>query len=636
MNTPFAPKADLPEDREFELALASLSAARGVEPENLLILSEIVVKLPNLGTEFALYKVLDTETGESGPVVLSGEGKPIDHEELLKKERALEYEKRGTMQPELYHLIGLDEARTVPVLIQFAVPEEQVDKSKTENVDSLAELSARDQEVVDRVSQQTAELFYETLALFGLETDEVVRPSGPFVSTELPAEVILKLSKDPRVVFIGPDQEPEILDYPTIPDSLPTTRTDWVHDTGTKGSGVKIAVLEWGTLTVSQSCFNIGAIRTTSGSGSSHMTKSVGIIGNRYNGGTCSGPWEGYAPEATVLVANGSDYKDRYQWAKSQGVNVVTMSWHFGDEETSGSLHSRDVYFDYWAVHYPYPAVFTSAGNGAPGDFASGKGYNFFGVGNVENDGDGDRCNDVISSSSSYKNPASPYGDREIPEIAAPGSRHDLLGSSFGGTSCATPVAASIAALLMSANTSLKGWPEAIRVILLATANYQGADGANWSKYAEGKDGTGMINTRYAYHTAKRRETGTTAQFRAHDYGSIQASDFSGGFFTKTWKAKTGTTQSRIRVAFMWNSKTSASGSGPTSSVLDADLDLWVYDPSMNLVAVSASYDSNYEFVEFTPQQAGNYTIKIRGWSVPSSFWSYYGVAWTTHYDLCP
>ena len=132
----------------------------------------------------------------------------------------------------------------------------------------------------------------------------------------------------------------------------------------------------------------------------------------------------------------------------------------------------------------------TSAGNQASSEaFASGKGYNFFGVANVLNDGDCNRCNDVISPSSSWKNPTSPHSDREVPEIAAPGSRHALLGSSFGGTSCATPVAASIAAVLMSHNPSLKIWPEAIRAILLATANYQLADGANWSKSLDGKDG---------------------------------------------------------------------------------------------------------------------------------------------------
>jgi len=73
-----------------------------------------------------------------------------------------------------------------------------------------------------------------------------------------------------------------------------------------------------------------------------------------------------------------------------------------------------------------------------------------------------------------------------------------------------------------------------------------------------------------------------------------------------------------------------------TSSVLDADLDLRVYDPDGNLLAWSSSWDSSFELVEFTPPKAGAYKIRVRGYSVPSDFSSYYGVAWTTHYDLCP
>jgi hypothetical protein len=144
-----------------------------------------------------------------------------------------------------------------------------------------------------------------------------------------------------------------------------------------------------------------------------------------------------------------------------------------------------------------------------------------------------------------------------------------------------------------------------------------------------------LINARYANWTAGRRETGTAAQYRAHDYGTMRASDFEDRVFEKTWTARTNTTRCRIRVAFTWNSKTAASSGEPTSSLLDADLDLWVYDPDGHLAAWSTTWDSNYEFVEFTPDKTGEYTIKVRGFSVPSDFWSWYGIAWTTHYDLC-
>ena len=48
---------------------------------------------------------------------------------------------------------------------------------------------------------------------------------------------------------------------------------------------------------------------------------------------------------------------------------------------------------------------------------------------------------------------------------------------------------------------------------------------ADYSKYADGADGTGRVNSYYARLTASKRESGTTPQFRAHDYGLMTASD---------------------------------------------------------------------------------------------------------------
>ena len=624
-----AQQADFPEEKEPAL----VSKATKINLKDLRILDRREVTLPNLEGKFRLFKVLNSKTGESRRLALDASNAVVDYEELLRKDRALHYQKYGNLQTELYHFVEYGDKRTIPVLIKLNLPEKRIDKSKLPPGRELEAAAQNARRMGIQFERQAVEMFRATLREFKLAVPEQIVQSGPFLSTRLSTDAIRKLSKDPRVGFIGLHEEQEIPDYPTIPESLPTTRTNIVHGFGIKGAGVKIAVLEGGTTTKPVSCFNIGAIQDTGAGTNSHMTKSVAIIGNRYSDGTCTGSWQGYAPEATVLIANQGNYPERYEWAKAQGVNVITMSWHYTSEETDGGLHQRDVYFDYATTHYPWPTAFTSAGNQADetdGAYASGKGYNFFGVGNILNDGDGNRCNDTISPSSSWKNPTSTHGDREVPEIASPGSRHALLGTSFGGTSAATPVTASIATLLMSANTRLKIWPEAIRATLLATANYQNADGANWSLYSDGKDGTGMTNTLYGYYTAKRRETTSNPQFRAHDYGAINAAKFSGGFFDKTWKAYTLTTNSRIRVALTWNSKTDG-----TSSMLDADLDLWVYDPDGSLVALSLTWDSNYEFVEFTPKKAGAYTIKIRGYSVPSNFWSYYGIAWTTHYDLC-
>lgn len=630
-------------DRQAQERLQLVSRATGIDLEQLLVLNQSESTLPVLGERWHLYKVADAAGERSAGIAVDEQGESSDVAELVGREQEAARSRYGNLQPALYQVLterGGASEDSIPVLLRYAVAEDAVDLDKTQiDVATLDEadmqrLLIQAERITDDVSRRAAALHVEVLGSYGIAVDEEPRPSGPFVRADVPVRVLRELSRDERIAFIGLDREQPIPDV-TIPESLPTTRADAVHAAGARGAGVRIAVLESGTTNVSTACFNIGATQDTGIAANDHMTKSVGIIGNRYSAGGCGGAWQGYAPDATVLLANDPAYQDAYDWARDQNVNVVTMSWHFGSEETSGGLHSRDIYFDYWVTRWPYPTVFTSAGNQAASDaYASGKGYNFFGVGDVLNDGDGNRCNDVIAGSSSRKDPTSPHNDREVPAIAAPGSRHELLGSSFGGTSCATPVAASIAALLMSHNPSVKIWPEAIRAIMLATANYQRADGADYSLAGDGADGVGMLNAQYGMWTAALRESGTTAQFRAHDYGLMTASDFSGGFFTKTWKAQTFTTNSRIRVALTWNSK--VAGAAPASSVLDADLDLWIYDPAGSLVAFASSYDSSFEFVELSPTVLGEYTIRVRGFSVPADFSSYFGIAWTTHYEICP
>ena len=624
----------------------SVGEAAGIETSRLMILSESTATFPTLGIQATTYKVVDGETGESKRVALDKDGRSLDVDGLLLRERSAARSRFGNLQGGLFDMIDArgEDSAPIPVLIKYAVDEDTVDFDKRE-VDAsrlveetYAELDRSASLRRSRVARRARALHREVLTTSEVDvrTSGRARVSGPFVRANLTARTLRQIMEDERISFIGPDGEKAIPDYPTIPDSLPTTRADTVHSSGYRGSGIKIAVLESGGLWKPEACFRIGATHVAGAAADDHMTKSVAIIGNRYSSGSCSGAWQGYAPDATVLLANDSSYQDGYEWARAQGVNVITMSWHYPTEETTGALHSRDVYFDYWVTRWPYPSVFTSAGNSAAADaFASGKGYNFIGVGNVLNDGDGDRCNDAMSSDSSHKNPSSPHSDHEVPAVAAPGSRHDLLGSSFGGTSCATPVTAAISALLMSRNGSLKIWPEAIRAILLATANYQGADGQDYSRYRDGDDGAGLINAYFGMLTAGQRESGTSAQFRAHDYGLMTAADFTGGRFSKEWHAQTFTTRSRIRVALTWNSRVTASGGSPSSSVLDADLDLWIYDPNGQLVAWSTSWDNSWEFVEFAPAKTGTYTIKVRGYSVPANFSSWYGVAWTTHYDLC-
>ena len=632
-------------DRTAEKRLKAVAKVTGVAGERLTILSESEARLPNVGAEVTMYKVVDRESGDSWRVALDARGRPQDVDELLAKEQSSARDRFGAMQEALHELAELrgSEDDSVPVMLRYATDEEPIDLDKREldgpqlaarRFAALGEQARRLERQVLRRAQALHREVFEAHKIDAKVAGKA-RVSGPFVRSRVPLKALAELARDERISFIGLDGEKEVLDYPTIPESLPTTRTDSVHGAGFRGAGVKIAVLEsgglWSRRPVSRSVrpgLGPGRERPHDEERRDHRQP---LLGRRLLR-VVAGLRAGRERAAGQRVRLPGPLRLGARPGRQRGHDELALRHRRVERRASQPGRVLRLLGD--ALPLP-DRVHLRRQRGRVGSVRLGKGYNFLGVGNVVNDGDGDRCNDVISGDSSHKNPISPHSDHEVPGIAAPGSRHDLLGSSFGGTSCATPVTAAISALLMSANTSLKIWPEAIRAILLATANYQRADGADYSKYADGADNTVLVNAYFARPTASKRESGTTPQFRAHDYGLMTASDFRGGMFTKEWKAQTYSSRSRIRVALTWNSKVAASGGVPSSSVLNADLDLWVYDPDGLLIAASTTWDNSWEFVEFTPSKTGVYTIKVRGYSVPSDFSSWYGVAWTTHYDLC-
>ncbi len=569
----------------------------------------------------------------------------MDLDLLLAQEDARKYELYGDMDPGMYREIEETQAsRMRRVLIKMDLPEEFIDKNlkpKLVENQSLAQKQTLEQKARERYRSMVSSLGAQSAS-------QKVEVSGPFIVTEISSEELLSFARAPEIVYIGPYDSNVILDqvgyseYTEMEDAFKVSRTNHLQNSyNLSGSGIRIAVTEFGQTSREEECYNVVAKQSYEGNPYHHMSLSLAMWGTTYQTQTslCDGPMIGYAPGAGQLMANKpsndpeyphGNYAVRYQWAKDNGADIISMSWHLEpDEEVNGTLSARDIYFDYWSIRWPYPAVFTSAGNEAfEFAYASGKGYNFLGVGNMAFDTSVDnRCDDQIYDESSYYNPISPYNDREIPEIAAPGARHAVCGDSFGGTSAATAAVSGISALLLEGSSHLKNWPEALRAVLIATANYQMGDWQNWSRYSDGRDGTGMVNALYAHLTAKKRETGTAAQYRAHDYGSMSVDDFDQGTYEKTWTARNN--NAPIRVALTWNSKTTQ-----TSSVLDVDLDLWLVNSSGTIVATSTSFDGSYEFLEYMPSAGdGNLTIKIKGYNIPQDLSTYYSVAWTTHYD---
>ena len=223
---------------------------------------------------------------------------------------------------------------------------------------------------------------------------------------------------------------------------------------------------------------------------SAHATGVAGIIGARPG---VSRVWfpdhelaPGFAPAARLSVGswcNTGDHRPSIDSAANWGARVITNSYW---TDATGAVTADDRHAD-GLVHDRWRLFVKSAGNRGGGDSrvtSPGNGYNVLAVGNVDLHGTAARADDTMASTSSSVDPTSTQGDREKPEVSAPGSDIRMLSSGNpwsgqinSGTSFAAPMVAGTAARLIQRKPYLGIWPEQLRAILMASAtnNVEGA-----------------------------------------------------------------------------------------------------------------------------------------------------------------
>src|SRR3989338_7865294 len=181
-----------------------------------------------------------------------------------------------------------------------------------------------------------------------------------------------------------------------------------------------------------------------------------------------------------------------------------------------------------------------------------------------------DHNDDVMASFSSYIDPSSNHGDREKPEVTAPGV-NIMVDSIFGnvsGTSFSAPHVAGGAALLMERNSTFKYWPEAVKAILMATAIHNIEGSSRLSEY----DGAGGINLDYADQVANN--------INNWRFGTIYPGNSIDYYFT----ASAG---QRVRAVITWDATPSYTYYNDQPGV---DLDMHVYKPSGGFITGSYSW----------------------------------------------
>lgn len=303
--------------------------------------------------------------------------------------------------------------------------------------------------------------------------------------------------------------------------------------------------------------------------------------------------------------------------AINNGIDFGNCSWWNGSK---GQIVYLDRYFDYTIRNFGV-MMFKSTGNqgnsSTPYTTTPGNGYNSTNSGSYNDDNDTRWANDEMASYSSYWDPAEGH---EKPELASPGDDVDTTGTStyyngFGGTSSASPLTCGVATLVATREPALRGQPEAVKAILMASAwhNIEGDDVL--SEY----DGAGGVHALAADRVARDGNFHTA---------TLTASDFANA--NNAYEVQFGAArENEVRLCGLWFSTANSSYS---TDVLNMDLDLVVLDPAGNVVATSANGNNSFEILKFTPPVSGVYTARLvsqrfDGTSEP------FALAWSSRYD---
>ena len=563
------------------------------------------------------YKVFHPESGRTESVDLDASLREVSAESLqstLAARRGSDFV--GKKERELADKVSNDLTRgTTSVVVWVKSPAQRPTLSRDEARPSLLAMEAfkayhrnATEEIRDLAERSGWRIEYQS-------------QSAPLIVIEVPNSDLETLERrdDVDALYLGRVYENELNTSINAIDA----GTVWAR--GITGTSVSVGVVEGGgvyfghnNLADGQYCNNL-----VDSPISAHTSGVAGIIASTH--ATSRGIAFG-AP--AVLSGNARSFADGdiiacTEWAINNGARVINYS--FG-VDSSTSMTALDRYVDY-VVRNRAVTMVKSAGNigstcSAPASNVTspGKGWNIITVGNYDDRGTTGNGDDIMSSTSCFGDPASPHGDREKPEVAAPGTSitttfctaPNTCTATGSGTSFAAPHVVGCVALMMQRRNTIQGWPEAVKAVLMATAvsNPEGA-----TRLSE-VDGAGGIECDSADDILRGVAGG-------EQHGYYIKTDFPR---TVSFYATAGQT---VRVAIAWDSETDgiSGNTAPTTDVLKADLDLLVRSPSGGYPGGSASWDDANEIVEFTATETGYYTAQVNAFRF-DGYGEYLGIAW--------
>ena len=626
---------------EAEARMLEVAARnRRLKTSDLEVLTSSTMKLRLTGVTAPVAKLRRRDTGAIFSMALDEDGKEVNPQDLRANESLARRARYGKLDPYLYDRVEkMAGADLVKVALWLKLKQDLDAKDprtgdekrlSEEQIDQM--IVARNQ-LLRKAAAEASKPVRSFLSKKRLQLDSVSL-MAPLVYATVPVRTLKALSLREDVLRIyAADTAYE----PHLEAAAKSIRADKVWETfyPVNGSGVNVAVVEGGRVDFDNTCFgpNIGSLDPDDSEDdffNSHATAVAGII-NSNNG------WQtGIAPGARIFSANAGDFKfANLELAFNEGsqvAHILNNSWGKADENTDDQPDIWDVLMDY-TVRYAWDTVVCSAGNsgsveGREWVDSPASAYNVIAVGIYDDRGTPGTGDDMMNPMSSYKDPDSPHGDREKPEVAAPGTNIDSLLTTSGGcdtgifgsgsgTSYAAPMVSGLAALLIDLRGELKVWPEAVKALVMAgaTNNIEGD-----SRLSD-KDGAGGVDAMSAVSSANANQFRTMMvsldSFNEDHYIEINIGSVS--------------PLTRLRVALTWDSNPQNSTASDWTDSLDTDLDLFVVGPA-GIGRSSISFDNNYEVVDFVvPLSVGTGDFKIRIYDTrfrPEGT-EYVGVAWT-------
>ncbi|MGQ9851762.1 MAG: S8 family peptidase, partial [Aggregatilineaceae bacterium] len=482
---------------EAQKALLYLSQREKTALEHLAIVNEFRREAPLLGRTFQAVTVLNLESGRFYQVLVDRINWQVEERAAIEQaEEEAHRLKYGKLQPALYErLQTMQEDEKVTVTIWVVAPsgkslaEEQADifaelaarypeartaverSGKPMDVDDPALAEQIDKEYVEILNAQTTERVRPLMQALEAQGFVVLTSPGlPAATATLPKKIVglLVVRDDVGAIALAEGGQRVLLLNSAVSSNL--APAVWVQ--GYDGSGVDIAVLEDDNVDFTSpagsecpngdNCLRAGPTRAGIGGVDWHASLVASAAASNHN------TYRGMAPGARIMSAgisgpNRQHDIDALIWALDNGAEVINTSYGWCTGNTQ--MDTIDRAFDHYARARNRLMVVAAGNNDVRCQFdfvmSPAKGWNVLSVGAYDDHNDANWGNDTMPVWSAWINPASPNGDREKPEVVAPGV--DIVGIGLDGqfvtdpnlntgTSFSAPQVSGLAALLMHRN----------------------------------------------------------------------------------------------------------------------------------------------------------------------------------------